>query len=417
MKIKVLKKIYLILSISIILIALIFFINDYHNYTKELDVYKNFIMDNHPKCTEEFWDANKKVFDEIYLKSYFDKDIAKTISMLLARIDDGHTSLNDLEKKYKSVDFKISCYNNKIYISKPSKTYPLLEKGDEIIQIGSMKTAEIIKNMTKYISADNIYFLNYRIQQLLFTDVYFDYLNLGKNTKITIKKNNNEIEAVDINLNIDYCPLNDYIFKNSYKIKKDYAVLNINNMIYNSNNLKILSCFFYNVNLNKINTIIVDISSCSGGNSYIINEFLKYIPIKEYYNYDGYKTFNNQYINKLYKGKIIILTSNKSYSAASGFAGVFKYNNLGILIGETLGGNANSYGNPKSMNINNTDYSLSVSTDLFQIPNKNNENLITPHIMLSDVINDYKGMNMYNDDMDKLYDIVLETCNNYTPNN
>ncbi|WP_066496974.1 S41 family peptidase [Abyssisolibacter fermentans] len=416
MKIKVSKKHCLVFTIGFILALLIYFINDYRNYTKELDVYKNFIMDNHPKCTEEFINAKKDVFNDIYKENYSKKDIFKAVSMMVATLNDAHSKVYDKEIKYKVPDFRVTCYDNRFYILEESKTYPLLEKGDEIIQIGDMKIDEIIKEMSKYLTADNIYYLNSRLPSFLFTDVYFKYLNLNpNNTEIQVKKKNNEIKTLNISLNVDfnkkYKPLN-----NNYDINENYAVLKMKYMVDSMKNIEMLSNFFEEVNTNKINNIIIDISKCSGGYLRFIDEFFKYLPIESYYSLDNVLVNNNQkYDENLYKGNIIVLTSNYTYSGGCIFAGLIKYNDVGILIGETVGNNSTLYNNPKTSI--NSNYVLKVATVPGIIPNKNNESLITPHIMLSDVINDYKGINMYNDDMDKLYDIILETCNNYTPNN
>ena len=63
-----------------------------------------------------------------------------------------------------------------------------------------------------------------------------------------------------------------------------------------------------------------------------------YIPEKE-----G-SIINRQYTDNLFYGKVYVLTSVRSFSAAMDFAMYVKDNHLGLIVGQASGNRADSYG-------------------------------------------------------------------------
>lgn len=71
---------------------------------------------------------------------------------------------------------------------------------------------------------------------------------------------------------------------------------------------------------------------------------------------------------ELFKGKIICLVSNKTFSSARIFATVLKDNNIAKIVGEPTGGKPCSYGNPLRFKTPNYNIKFRVSSRIFTRP-------------------------------------------------
>lgn len=143
-----------------------------------------------------------------------------------------------------------------------------------------------------------------------------------------------------------------------YKISTDnnVGIFTLDSCNDNSEYQETLQSFFDDVDKAGVKNIIVDLRNNGGGNSYVANQFLKYVDV------DGYNTWSSNvrfgpYLRKnrdsymanerkepQYSGNIYVLTSLKTYSAAMDFAMLVGDNNLGELIGEPSGNMPDSYG-------------------------------------------------------------------------
>jgi C-terminal processing protease CtpA/Prc len=67
-------------------------------------------------------------------------------------------------------------------------------------------------------------------------------------------------------------------------------------------------------------------------------------------------------------GRVYILTSKATFSSATWFAVIFKYNKIGKLVGEPTGNAPNHYGNPIEGNLTNSKIIVSISKDDYVSP-------------------------------------------------
>lgn len=144
----------------------------------------------------------------------------------------------------------------------------------------------------------------------------------------------------------------------SYKIdlENDLAIFTLKKCICNDEYLFVLDQFFKEVHNNKITNIAIDLRGNSGGNSYVANEFLRYLDVDSYNSWDcavryGWylsKNTNIVYKNKkmdpLFDGNVYVLTNVRTYSSAMDFAMLIGDNDLGYIIGKASGNMPNSYG-------------------------------------------------------------------------
>lgn len=160
-----------------------------------------------------------------------------------------------------------------------------------------------------------------------------------------------------------------------YKIQNDMnlGIFTLRECTVNDEYLNALEDFFTQVADNNITNIVVDLRGNSGGNSWVANEFLRYIDIDEYNGWDCavrygpilYEFKNNVHKNRKvaspYKGKIYVFTDIYTYSSAMDFAMFISDNNLGKLIGEPSGNKPCSYGDCLYFQTPNAKIPISVS--------------------------------------------------------
>ena len=184
----------------------------------------------------------------------------------------------------------------------------------------------------------------------------------------------------------------------SYTIdtENSLGVFRLDKCIYNDVYKKTLENFFKEVAKNNIRNIAIELRKNTGGNSQIINEFMRYVDIDEYLFYtgdirfskqaseqrgyirkSGYKSYSNRTIvnkkvsNKdlIYNGKLYVLTSSCTFSSANWFAVVIRDNNLGIIIGEPTGNQPSSYGDILKFQLPVSGFKFSVSHKKWTRPN------------------------------------------------
>ena len=185
------------LLLIITLVVLIFLTYQGYYFTKyiqKINEFKKLVESEHPKGDNIPWEMDYSIL----IDTYIHKDLYKMYSYLIAGVQDSHTTFEVFFQEYNSPDIKISCYNEKIYIKAFGEAYNNLNIGDEIIKINGKNVNNIISKISKYIAADNKYIMNYYISKLLFTDVYFDFINLKHNKcTITIQNSNGEIKDIE----------------------------------------------------------------------------------------------------------------------------------------------------------------------------------------------------------------------------
>ena len=149
-----------------------------------------------------------------------------------------------------------------------------------------------------------------------------------------------------------------------------------------------MRAFFEAVHRDGIGRIAVDVRANGGGNSSVVNEFLRYLPVDSYASYTGgvrvsaesvrqrgsdgldmgYHEFPanpraNTDVDGLppFEGEVFLLTSKGTFSSGNWFAVLFKDNGLGLLVGEPTGNAPSSYGDALSFTLPETSFSFGMS--------------------------------------------------------
>ena len=215
------------------------------------------------------------------------------------------------------------------------------------------------------------------------------------------------------NLQDKYLPSdnnNDYVY---YEIdeEKSLAILTLKRCWISDHYRDVLREMFTEINTKKIKNLAIDLRGNGGGDTYVVNELFKYLPIDTYYQGDNFRKIRWNYLtfdqggetkNKRNKelefdGKVYVLTDKDSFSSAMLFTEMIVDNGLGKVIGESPAEACNSCGEITQFYFEDIGMWLSVSTAYYNRIDSSKGDYIEP---------DYPSAG--DDAIKTLYDVVSE---------
>ena len=309
-------------------------------------------------------------------------------NMLTCFFCDGHTNI---EIPYTERDkcLNLPCYwsGEKLFIASDYKDVKI---NSEIVAIENKPVKEIIQLMSNKIPHENIYLVKSRM-------INYPYKNYHVFSELNIKTlfdNKNEIEITflsdqqiikqtanlsEYNNYLDFKDTKDFIF---YEIENDTAILHLTACIYNEKYKSVLNTLANLCKQEKIKTLVLDLSENMGGNSAVIEEFIKYVDIEKFKRYEmidytkqppAHLTYRNDIIinhknRKCFPKNIFCKVSHDTFSSARTFAVTLKDNGIAKIVGAPTGGKPNSYGMPQKYKMPNSNINFRVSRCLFLRP-------------------------------------------------
>ncbi|MBQ7919345.1 MAG: S41 family peptidase [Lachnospiraceae bacterium] len=141
----------------------------------------------------------------------------------------------------------------------------------------------------------------------------------------------------------------------------------------NDEYLGVLEDFFAEVFAEGIENVVVDLRGNGGGNSWVANEFMRYLDVEEYQSWDSAVrlgwyllknddvAYENQKKEQVFDGELYVLTDTWTYSAAMDFCMLIADNDLGTVVGKPSGNLPDSYGDCLFFQLPNSGLKLSVS--------------------------------------------------------
>lgn len=131
--------------------------------------------------------------------------------------------------------------------------------------------------------------------------------------------------------------------------------------------------FFGEVFADDIQNVVVDLRGNGGGNSWVANEFIKYLDVDQYDSWDSAVrlgwyllknediVYSNQKKPRTFTGDVYVLTDISTYSAAMDFAMLIADNNMGTIVGEPSGNLPDAYGDCLYFQMPNSKLAMSIS--------------------------------------------------------
>lgn len=447
----------IIFTLLLIGVTLMVATNKFKAVTSDAEYYKSDIMEpnemrsdfvqvktivdkNHPKIIlEGYTEEQLKLIEDItekIAKPLSLNEFRELINIFLASLGDAHTGIQPkFEYGNNFIDFYSVWLKDGLYVQ---ESIGKLEKGDNVLSIGGVKTEDLLDLMKEKINADNYEGIKGMSHIYLSSEFYLRMLNLVDSNKVKFEvERNGEIE----NIKLELRPMNasEFVYKFQknfdelyseenwigYEIDGDNSlgIFELNSFTYDNNFKKVLNEFFSEVSENNIDNIVIDLRSNTGGNGDLVYEFLTYIDInsyndfslekfsggKKYYEREGKLTENNQVEEGVvFSGNLYVLTSMHSNSSSSVFASMIKENNIGLVIGENTANIAPMYANPEYITLNNSNIECRVSTTKLVPVNATidyeSEYFVTPNIEVNTTVKHI--MNGVDPQMEKMLELI-----------
>lgn len=368
-------------------------------------------------------------------------DFYKKMAPLVVKLGDGHTSLTISEKNMEGVSLK--CFPLKINIDKKNFSLTVLEDlaesglipvGAEILSINGVKSGDVISSLLKYVSGEKDFF---RLEALKIRFAHMLWLEYPTDEYEISYRYNDESVAICIIPAVDPSVVIKNLIESRGKgepyvldIDEDKSIATIDFRSFdNLDKFKVfLDSSFSEIKKKNINNLIIDVRNNGGGYSALGKELFQYISSAPFELF-GHTTvkIGNRLWNKLseeakakskrgltiyddsklielrdnplrYTGSTYLLTSNYTFSSAADFAWVFKYFNMGTVVGEETGGQAVCFGDIRMDYLPITKLPIGMSCKKFYVYGATDENThgAIPH---------------YEVDADQAMDYVLDMIN------
>ncbi|MBP3041431.1 hypothetical protein J9303_18460 [Bacillaceae bacterium Marseille-Q3522] len=260
---------------------------------EDLDYLVKVLSEVHPATRNGWTEEQQKVIDQVYDRIdapmtmeefyFYGNDILKLLQ-------DAHTgmSINNLFEKGESLNFPVFWLRDELYVMENTKA---LRKGDRIVSIGGKPLEEIFEGLKAIIPAENNHWVKYVGSIQLQSFPVLTHLGLLKNDKVTVEVDRNgTLITTNIFINdkrqITF-PYSPYIKSDrfvSYTMDPEHslAIFTLDECNYNEEYKTTLKQFFLEVSENRIDRIVVDLRSNTGGDSRVFQDFLQYINVEQY---------------------------------------------------------------------------------------------------------------------------------------
>ena len=326
----------------------------------EIDFILQRLKERHPACIDEIPQPvleQARIEKENIPEQVTVLQLWQMSSRILAKMNDAHTSVEVLleQGNYLPISFRFD--KERLYVTNGEFN------GCEVTHIGGISTDELYRTFLSQFSYELEEYASTHFSNLCQSNNYLAFLNIDVSGSVQI-----DFETPDgkASQEFKFFGLEEFEFERddtpfvSYEIDKeqDVGIFILNECTFDETYRQTLEAFFKEIKDNQISNVIVDLRDNGGGSSNVINEFVRYLDIDEYFAYGGedgrygsilwknkaIKTTNSKMQDLLFKGDVYVLTSSLTFSAAMNFAVTISDNGLGQIVGEICGGMPSAYG-------------------------------------------------------------------------
>ena len=389
---------------------------------EDLDYVVRMLENVHPATHRGFSEQQIATIDAAY--QYAQEPMTTTRFYFLANtvicsLQDAHTQLRPMKGLLnRRIDVPISSLSDGFYVECDREPF---RRGDRIVALGDKDIETIVREMRSLIPAENEHWRRLGMAKKLQRHEFLNHLGVVESNAVDVGVERN---ATAITLT---APL-----KLPARVPRPAARPWVGHQVFpdlslglfyldkctvNDSYRKALRSFFERVRDHDIRNVAIDVRQNGGGNSRVIDEFLRYLDISRYRHFGGdiryskevaaqrgysrtsgyrrgkpHRARNRRIEDKslLFDGKLFVLTSPATFSSGNWFAVIIRDNDLGTVIGEPTGNAPSSYGDIATFQMPNTGFSFTVSHKRWARPNPDNdpENALYPDIPVFTTIDD-----------------------------
>jgi hypothetical protein len=338
---------------------------------------------------------------------------------LLAYLNDSHSNFlcpTDQRMKYMlgggglSFPFSVKLDENRIFVSEYyGEDSHLFKGGEEIVQVNDIASTDIIHEMQKLVGGNSIPIKNLTIEMYFRTYMWMIF-GFEKDYQLVLRNDSHQLSNVFVNGITNeqflknrkrYSPPKTEQYSLSIEEDEKISVLTIRTFSDLNGFCAFADSAFRLIAKKNIENLIIDIRGNLGGRSIVVDSLMNYLTSKPYKQYQKIETrishdlkayYKDKYpekyeeiknlaideqlssndelvypINKKlrFNGRLFLLTDSKTFSAAATFAGVFKEQKLGVIVGEETGGTIEYFGDFWFLSLPNTGLQFHISPKQF----------------------------------------------------
>ncbi|XCF07271.1 hypothetical protein ABI125_05300 [Tamlana crocina] len=361
------------------------------NWKEDLKIYKASLEQKHidlyhTVTKEEFYNEWNSIYESV--ETLNDFEIILKLMRLTRRINDGHTSVSFRNMPTHRFPFEVTLIEDQWRVVKTlNENKDILKTTLKSINgISIDKVAQKVSEIAQFV--ENEYSLKERTGNYLTTAEFLFYLNLidSKNkATFSFQKNNNELINMELtaitnemwqdrhisemitsvpeierpnidNLDLWFAPISET--KGLYVNFKTYP--SFEEM--QSFGERLVSC----IQEKQIKQVIIDMRENGGGDLYVGTVLAYALNLADSIDW---------------KNGIFVLTSNKTFSAATSNAALFKQLLNAKIVGQPTGSNPNGYQDMDSFTLPNSKLVITYSKRLFRLSEEENKALM-PDILI-----------------------------------
>lgn len=348
----------------------------------------------------------KSCFESLYqskadeISSY--DSLINAATELTAFFEDGHTNI---EVPYSKKDhcIPLPCEwskDGRILIL--GRAYGDIPAGTQITDINGITVERLVFLMAKRIPHENIYLVKSRMIGYPYQNYHFlsemslNYLFNAKDDytfsfQVDDQKLQRRISLQKYNGFLDFTDDSHFW---DYEIQDHRMIFHLNACIYNQEYKAALEKLAELCKERRLTSFVLDLSRNMGGNSAVIDEFIKYIDTDCFKRYEltdyssgeakiissRQKTVINERKSICFPADLYCRVSCHTFSSARTFAVTLKDNGLARIIGTQTGAKPNSFGLPVKLEMPASRVRFRVSTSYFRRPDERKDDADTLEI-------------------------------------
>jgi hypothetical protein len=349
----------------------------------------------HPMTIGGFPEAQKRIManiQEIIREPQTKEAFFFLVNELFHSFHDAHTTMWLVFSR--GIDLPLIWLRDGLYVERDTD---VLKRGDRILSLGGQTVPRLCEKLNQILWTENNHLVRLEGTWMLTSRPYLQHLGLIDHDRVDVAYlragRERRVPLPIIELERPARRDGPFLFY-SIDQRHDLALLTLNACRYDGEYRQKLRRFFEDLHEQRIGHIALDLRENPGGDSRVIDEFLRYMcvdRIKGYgskvrYSQDaclqtkvlkfGLEEFPRaEHVNRkvdpkelLFSGRLFVLTSPHTFSSANMFAATIQDNRIGTIVGEPTGNQPSCYGHPLSFQMPRTGIYFKVSHKQFFRP-------------------------------------------------
>jgi hypothetical protein len=359
---------------------------------EDLEFIVSHLRERHPACISGLPAVVQKAYEREYAELSESTEVTvlslwQSASRVLACLDDAHTMVRAYYEDTKILPLLFSWEGQHLICSGGEFDGYIVNK------IGGVSVTQLYERFLEKFSYELDAWARYSFASRINRSDYLAFvgINIGQEVEILLERQDDGStinKAFTLQENAIVTPVVTEPFY-SYSVDRasGVGIFTLRQCIFDKTYKTALKDFFISVRDGGVHSVIVDLRGNPGGNSLVVNEFLRYLPVESYQVGSSSARFGpiiwenhprrqkNQQAKCVFSGNVYVLTGTDTFSAAVDFVTLLSDNGLCMVVGEIPGNMPSSYGDLLYFQTPNSLLVFTVSYKYFIRPDASKTNL------------------------------------------